>query len=104
MVEDEEPATSWFYDLLSDAKLLARLARRWQHWNERFDLWLSMRIRPVEMEDGDNRSVSVGVYAAGGLALLGLLYVAYLASRSLVAVPAAQWSMIVIGLLATLLR
>lgn len=104
MVEDEEPATSWFYDLLRDAKLLAQLARRWQIWNERLDLWLLSRMRAVEMEEEDDRPLNVGAYVAGGLLVLGLLYVVLQAGRLLLAVPAAQWSVIVIGLFATLLR
>jgi NitT/TauT family transport system permease protein len=104
MVEDEEPATSWFYDLLRDAKLLTQLARRWRIWNERLDLWLLSHLRPVKMDEGDDRPLSIGAYVAGGLLVLGLLYVVLQASRLLLAVPAAQWSVIVIGLFATLLR
>ena len=104
MVQDEEPATSWFYDLLSNAKLLLRLAHRWQRWNERLDLWLLSRMRPVEIEDGDDISINVGVYVVGGLAVLGSLYAAFLASQLLAGIPAAQWIEISIGLFATLVR
>ncbi len=104
MVEDEEPATSWFYDLLIDAKMLARLAQRWQHWNERIDLWLSARLQPVEMDNAGDQRPHVGVYVVGGLVVVGLLYVAYQAGLLLIAVPARQWAVIGVGLLATLVR
>jgi len=104
MVEDEQPATSWFYDLLVDAKLLARLARHWQRWNERFDLWISARMQPVEMEGANNQRIHVGVYVIGSLVVIGLLYVAYQAGLLLIAVPAQQWAVIGVGLFATLVR
>ncbi len=104
MVEDEEPATSWFYGLLIDAKLLARLAHYWQRWNEHFDRWLSTRIQPVEMDGAGDQRPPVGAYFVGGLVVVGLLYVAYQAGLLLAAVPAPQWAVIGVGLLATLVR
>lgn len=104
MVGDEEPATSWFYDLLLDAKLPAQLVARWRHWNEQLDLWLSARLQPVEMDGVDDQRTHVGVYVVGGLVTAGLLYMTYQAGRLLIAVPAAQWSAIGVGLAATLVR
>ncbi|MCC6168575.1 MAG: ABC transporter permease subunit [Caldilineaceae bacterium] len=104
MVEDEEPATSWFYDLLVDAKLLARLARGWQGWNERLDRWLAASLPPVEMEEAGDQRPHVGVYIVGGLIVVGLLYVAYQAGLLLIAVPVQQWAVIGVGLFATLVR
>jgi NitT/TauT family transport system permease protein len=104
MVTDEEPATSWFYDLLSDAKLTARWARRWQGWNERLDLWLLPRLRPLEIQEEESRPVRVAVYVVGGLVVIGLLYLTWLAGQLLAATPASQWREIIVGLFATLLR
>jgi NitT/TauT family transport system permease protein len=104
MVETDEPATSWFYDLLIDARLTARLKRLRQTWSERLDGWLAARLRPVEMDAPDSRRPGAGAYLAGGLGAAVLLYATYHAGLLLLHVPAAQWSMIAGGLLATLLR
>ncbi|HXF65013.1 MAG TPA: ABC transporter permease subunit, partial [Caldilineaceae bacterium] len=104
MVENEAPVTSWFYELLAGARLLARLAHRARAWNERLDLWLAARLRPVEVVQPENGSRPLGVTIALVLLGAGLLYIAYQAGLLLIRVPPAQWSEIGVGLLATLLR
>lgn len=103
VTEDEEPATSWFYDLLLDAQIVARMVRRWRRWSERLDMWLLPRLRPVAADE-DDQPATWGLYIVLGLILLGLLYVAYLAVLLLIEVQAAQWRAIGVGLLATLVR
>jgi NitT/TauT family transport system permease protein len=95
---------NWFYDLLVDAKLLARLAQRWERGNEQLDRWLAARLPPVEMDEAGDQRPRVGVYVVGGLVVVSLLYVAYQAGLLLIAVPTQQWAVIGVGLFATLVR
>lgn len=104
MVEDDEPAISWFFDLLMDAHLLERWARRRQAWSERLDLWLNARLQPVGIaQPHDQRLTPLAILAALGVGA-ALLYGLYHAALLLMAVPLAQWRSIGVGLLATLLR
>lgn len=104
MVEDDQPATSWFFDLLMNAHLLERWAHRRQAWSERLDLWLNARLQPVEMAQPTSTRVSVGAMLAGLVLGAGLLYGAYRAALLLMTVPLVQWTSIGIGLVATLAR
>lgn len=104
MTADENLVSSWFYDLLHDSHLLTRFGQRWQAWNERLDLWLQKRLAPVGiMRTGNGQRAWGMAFVLIGLGA-GALSIAYHALLLLIEVPAPQWSLIGMGLLATLLR
>ncbi|GIV77604.1 MAG: ABC transporter permease [Litorilinea sp.] len=104
MTEDEEPMTSWFYDLLAGSRLAEWWLSLWHQWHERLDLWLMGRLQPVEMEPATNGRPPWLLYTGSGLLGAGLLYLAYEALRLLAALPFEQWRLIGFALLATFLR
>ncbi|MDI9549504.1 MAG: ABC transporter permease subunit [Chloroflexota bacterium] len=104
MVEDEEPATSWFYNLLDDSRLIERLKQWSWRWSERVDGWLGQRLGPVELDANMPAHRSLPFSILGALVIASVVYLAYQAVILLMAVPPAQWGLIGSGLLATLLR
>lgn len=105
MVENDEPPTSWFYDLVGNARLV--------HWisvkllgplAERFDLWLLNRfpMRSDTPRDGARRDW-LGLFFSALLAL-GVLFGLFRAGAMLWEVQLAQWAQIGLSVLATLLR
>ncbi len=105
MVESDNPPTSWFYDLWSEARLT-----RWV-WEkilsplaEYFDLWtvrhLSLRYPSQEVESGTSflerlvLLVLIGIAGWGGWKVL----------QGFSQLPLAVWGQIFLGLLATLSR
>jgi NitT/TauT family transport system permease protein len=104
MIEGEEPATSWFYNLLDDSRLIERLKQWSRTWSERVDGWLGRRLEPVELDANMPARRSLPFSILGALVIAGVVYLAYQAVILLIAVPPAQWGLIGSGLLATLLR
>ncbi len=105
MVEDDNPATSWFYDLLRSSRLAqAVIERGWRPLAERVDGFLIRRLPPLGMTERNGKGRSWVSYAVSGILLAGLLYGAYRAGAMLLQVPALQWAQVGISVLATLLR
>lgn len=106
-VAGDEPASSWFLDLLARSWLVDRISRRiWLPFMEWIDSRLQQRLsspaRPPLDPAGRRRSWS-------GTALLaligsGMLYGAYRAAELLATLPPAEWAEVGKGLLATLTR
>ncbi len=104
MVESQEPATSWFYNLLQRSRLLAGLQRRvFRPFLEWLDMRFSRPSRGVP-EGGLPLLRRVAGYAMGGILAGGLLYGAIWAGGWLVSLPMTTWGEIALGILATLLR
>jgi NitT/TauT family transport system permease protein len=105
MVESDNPPTSWFYDLWRNSRLIEGLHTLVIHpLSERLDAFLNARLEPVGMPAAtESRPSWWGHVALAGL-VVGLLYSLYRATGMLLQVPPAQWGMIVVGWLATLMR
>ena len=105
MVENDNPPTAWFYDVLNDSAIVDWLGRAiWQPLNERFDM-LMLRLFPAPRGGAQTQGQSAWAYyavvAVGGLALA---YGAFMTGRMLLGVPPGQWGSIGISVLATLAR
>ncbi len=105
MVENDEPPTSWFYDLIGNARLTHWLSSHlFGPLTEAFDHAL-MRRFPIRSASQDNlptprwRSVIFG-----GLFGVVILYGLYRAGVMLLAIPPSQWAQVGLSVLATLLR
>ena len=104
MTGDDKPATSWFYRLLMDSRLIDRLLLKSQDWSERLDRWLARRLKPVEVTPDAPANTNVPLSVLG-LALAAIvLYFAYQALLLLTQLSLGQWILIGEGLLATLSR
>ena len=104
MVESEEPATSWFFDLLSDSQVAHWISRPVNAWNERLDRWLLQRLPSVGAFDTGQNRRNPFLYGVGLIFVAGLSYGIYDAGRLLVGTAIAEWVAIGLGLAATLLR
>lgn len=105
MVESDQPPTSWFYDLVGNARLVHWLG---QHvispLAEAFDRWMLRRF-PMQAEteaESPSRRWITAVFA--GLLGLGLLVALYRAAVLLWHLPTQTWGQIGVDVLATLLR
>lgn len=104
-VQDEQPPTSWFYDLMGSSRLLNWLADQVFHpLAESIDRVLLRRFpaqsRPISRQPVASRSPDL---LAVGL-VLGLGYGVYRMVGMLASVPLEHWIQIGIGSLATFLR
>ncbi len=105
MVENDNPPTSWFYDLLRGSRLLERVAERlWRPVAEHIDGWLIRRLAPLGLPQLEQSQPTWPTYLLLILLLAGLVYGGLRAGVMLLQVPLAQWGWIALGLLATLLR
>lgn len=105
MVENEEPPTSWFYDLISNARLTDWLSDHlFSPLADSIDRLL-LRYFPMRSELSVERTgrISWAVLPAGLLGA-GVLYGLYRAGLMLMVVPPDRWEEIGLGVLATLLR
>jgi NitT/TauT family transport system permease protein len=105
MVENDEPPTSWFYDLVNNSRLVNwYFPRLISPLAERFDRTLLRRfpIRSDARGTGARRDW-LGLIIRVLLGL-GVLYGLYRAGLMLLGVPTAQWAQVGLGVLATLLR
>ncbi len=105
MVENDNPPTSWFYDLLQRAHVARWLDRRVrQPLLEALDALLvrpdGAPSTPLEGRSGRPWLAYLLILLAGA----GIIYGLEQAGEMLVHVPAAQWSDIALGVGATLLR
>ncbi len=105
MVEDDNPPTSWWYNVVRTSRLLDRLRMAiWQPMTERIDqLMLRLFPAPTGQVAPPGGAAWIG-YAAWGLLGAGLLYGAFMAAQMLFQVPGSQWGAVGLGIGATLLR
>lgn len=104
-VENDEPPTSWFYDLAGNARLVNWLFDHLLNpLTERIDQAM-MRRFPVHSAAGKSeaRNKWVGPLVAV-LSGLAVLFGLYRAGLMLWSIPLSQWGELALGLLATLLR
>ncbi|MBX2999659.1 MAG: ABC transporter permease subunit [Caldilineaceae bacterium] len=103
-VEEKESTSSWFYNLLRNARLIAWLDHHigspLQEW---IDGWLTRQtaVRPPDQGRGWSATISYLFLIGWGA---GLLYGLYRAMEMLLRVSAAQWIEIGVSVGATLLR
>ncbi len=105
MVEDDNPPTSWWYDVLHSSRLVERLQEAtWQPLSEWLDRLMLNLFPAPEGRVSPGRQTSWVGYVIGGLLGVGLLYGVAMAGQMLFRVPASQWGQIGLGVGATLLR
>ena len=105
MVESDQPPTSWFYDLLSKARLVKWFGEAVsQPFMEKIDRWSIKRSSssPIETEPSQRSSFFAPIIL--GLFSLAFLYGFYRAGQMLATLPLAEWKNIAFGVLSTLLR
>jgi NitT/TauT family transport system permease protein len=105
MVESDQPPTSWFYDLLRNARTPEWLEKRaLQPVEEGIDRWLLRRFPLKTPAAESNGRHSWAARILGVLVGAVLLYGIYRTGTLLFDVPAPQWANIGLGLGATLGR
>jgi NitT/TauT family transport system permease protein len=106
MVEGDNPPTSWFYDLLSQSRLIDWLGEHVSRpLGEAIDRLLGRLFSSspnAGASNGQRRSWIV--YVAGALIVLAVLYAAYRGGQMLITVPLAHWGAVGLGVLGTLAR
>lgn len=105
MVESDNPPTSWFYDLWSNATLIQWVREKIVFpIMESLDLFMVRHFPPRRMaaEEGNGRSFFGTVFFLAFLAAIG--WGAWHALQVFVQLPASQWMQIALGLLATFSR
>ncbi len=105
MVESENPPTSLFYDLWSEARVIQWVQEKLiDPLVERLDLFMVRRFQPKQFLREETPSGNF----LGNLLFLVLLLVlgwgGWNALREFIQLPLSQWSQILLGLLATLAR
>jgi NitT/TauT family transport system permease protein len=103
MVTSEAPPTSWCYAVLRSSRVMSWLGGGVRMLEARLDR-ICMAWSPIPDMSGPMHRRPWGTYLGGVLGGLLLLYGISRASGMLLLVPAAQWSAIVWGVGATLLR
>ena len=104
MVENDNPPTSWFFNLMGNSRLVKFLSRRLASpLAESFDRFTLRRFRGQtgSAENPSRRGMTLALYA--GLSLL-IAYGLFRAAVMLFAVPPGQWGQIGIGMASTFLR
>ncbi|MCX7801060.1 MAG: ABC transporter permease subunit [Fimbriimonadales bacterium] len=105
MVHDEDAPTSWFYDVLMDSSLMARVRRHWiRPMAESFDLWIHRRAEAAPKRVERARRANWTAWVLTGAAAAAIAYGGWRAVGLLVQVPAAGWGQVLLGILTTLLR
>lgn len=108
MVEDDEPPTSWFLDVLSRSWLLARVRESRIHaWGERLDAVLHAWLgdRGIYPEGQANRArPSLWVLGTGLGIAVAIGFGVYRSTGLLLSLPAATWRELLHGVVATFCR
>ena len=104
MVENDEPPTSWFYDLIHTSSLFLWATALLGKINERIDHWLIQRAPMKADLNEDDAKLTWKLSAFYLLIGVLILYGGYNAAVMLISVPQTQWGQIGIGVLATFLR
>ncbi len=105
MIESDNPPTSWFYDALTDSRLVGWVGKTLvQPVTEKLDDWLISRFPPrAHWYEPGGRRFGLSTIL-GGLVGLGMAYGLYLAGAMLLHVSPQQWGQIGVGVGATFLR
>jgi NitT/TauT family transport system permease protein len=105
MIENDNPPISWFYNLLSKARLTYWLSKRvFRPLNETFDRNMLRRF-PMSLGHSDNQKTQLRLtIILTTLFALSCLYGLYRIGEMLVSIPSGQWVQVGIGVLVTLLR
>jgi len=105
MIEDDNPPTSWFYNLVSNGRIASWFSKRLLLPLTEFVDQISLRRFPMPLERPSGqkqRQWLVNILTV--IFLLGILYTLYRAGQMLLAIPFREWSQIWLGALITLLR
>lgn len=105
MVESDNPPTSWFYNLLLNARWLRAFNRRViVPFGERVDGWMARRF-PVERENQPPSQAQIWFSRILAVVVIGLIvYGAVRAFYLLLEVDGSEWASLALGILATALR
>jgi NitT/TauT family transport system permease protein len=106
MVEGDVPFSSWFYNALHNSHFIDRLHldKLWRSFSDKIDTW-SLRYFPMTDTARPRKArYSFIGYLLAAVAGICLIYGVYRAGQMLWLVPSSQWSEIVVGVGATMLR
>ncbi|NPV75133.1 MAG: ABC transporter permease subunit [Anaerolineae bacterium] len=105
MVENDNPPTSWFYNLISNGRIANWLSKRILSPISQFIDRVMLRQFPMPLEPPTGRKSHLwSLIALTTIFSLGVLYALYRAGQMLIMIPFGQWTQIWIGALITLLR
>ncbi len=105
MMENDEPPTSWFYDLWRNARLVGWFERQFiKPLVEKFDGLIVRRVAPVEQILTEANRPSASEYLVRLLGGVVLIYGAYHLGLRLLNLPLSDWLTILLGILATMAR
>ena len=105
MVENDNPPTSWFHDLLHASSLRRAIDNRvWKPLFDRMDLWLQMRYKTREEKSAPQPALRWVNRALLVLLAAGLLFALSQAVVMMAGLPLADWGKIAVGVLSTALR
>ena len=105
MVESDNPPTSWFYNLISQANHVKWFSHRViKPANEAFDRRMLQRypMKTGEAKPAKSQQIILCFFIA--LGLMGLFYAIFHAGNMLFSLSGNQWGDVAAGILATLLR
>ncbi len=105
LVESDEPPSSWFYNLMSNARLVRWLSSRLIHpLSEKIDR-ISLQRYPMPLDaPRDHPARKLTGFISGGLLGAAVLFGLYKAGELLASVPLDQWLQMGLALLSTLAR
>ncbi len=105
MVHDEDAPTSWFYDVLMDSSLMARVRRNWiRPVAEAFDFWVLRRLQDRPQRERDRPGTNLLAWALLAAAVAIVAYGGWRAAGLLTHLPLGGWLQVALGILATFLR
>jgi NitT/TauT family transport system permease protein len=105
MVENDNPPSSWFYNLISKSFLIKWLSKHvLTPITEKFDRRILQRF-PFDSGNSRNRkSPRILIFIVMTILSLTLLYILFRAGQMLVLLPSGEWAQVFAGVGATLLR
>jgi len=104
MVENDNPPTSWFYDLMVNSWLVHLIGRIVNPFMEAVDQFIQQRFPAKgDLHQEQKPGRWAGIVLMVVLAFI-LVYGVYRVGEMLLAVPGVQWTQVGIGVLATLAR
>ncbi|MCL4558988.1 MAG: ABC transporter permease subunit [Chloroflexi bacterium] len=102
---DERPSTSWFYEMIREARLVGLFTDRvWRPLGEALDRSLNRRFPPLTRPRSGRQSRNWLFTAAAGIFWLGMIYGVDRLIGMLLSLPLFEWGQVGLGLLATLAR
>jgi NitT/TauT family transport system permease protein len=105
MIENDNPPTSWFYDLMSKARLVSLLSEKVnQPLGEAFERFTLKRSPAKTLGPAEKKARKWPLILVSAALVLLIGYGFFLAVKMLVTVPAVEWGKIGLGVLSTFLR